>query len=293
MHLIKLLVTFEVKNLSEKNKESSTFYLVFPWAEGDLWHFWRKHDALEQRIPRCLWMAEQCFQLARALRCVHNERDIHLPKFLDVPENEHDLYGRHGDVKADNVLWYKRENDTLVIADFGLGRLHTRISRSNQTPKDLERSATYRAPEFDTEEGKISRACDIFSLGCMFLEFITWHLEGFKSVNKDFPEHRLEQDMYNFQSDTFFRIEKHPGNVRKPIIKPKIIEWIRRLKQNQYCSNYHVQFLDLIEKRMLHPNSGERIRSPELVRHLDLFATACRTDSSYYKDPVLSSQLPD
>ena len=279
-HLVKLLVTFEIK---QTGTESSTFYLVFPWAEGDLWHFWKMHQALDQRIPRCVWMAEQCHQLASALMYVHNEREKHLKSLDDVKDDEHDLYGRHGDVKADNVLYFETE-DILVMADFGLGRLHTKISRSNQDPKTLEKTATYRAPEFDTSQGKISRACDIFSLGCMFLEFATWYLVGWESVSKAFPNYRYEKDIYDFISDTFFRIEGSLGDLRTPIIKPKVLEWIRMLRQNPNCNQYLLDFLDLIEHRMLDPDSTTRIKSDALVRELDLYVRTCRTDSDYYKE---------
>ncbi|KAN0120383.1 kinase-like protein [Hyaloscypha variabilis] len=283
MHLIRLLVTFEVKRVSEKGHVSSTFYLVFPWAEGDLWHFWKMHQTLDDRIPRCVWMAEQCHLLAVALMYVHNERELHLRRFQDVKKEEHDLYGRHGDVKAENILYFKEEN-ILVIADFGLGRLHTKISRSNQDPKTLERTATYRAPEFDTTQGKISRSCDIFSLGCMFLEFVTWYLAGWDAVSEEFPNYRQEKDIYDFLSDTFFRIEGSPGDT-KATIKPKVLEWIQKLRRNSNCNQYVLDFLTLIEKRMLDPDSATRIRSDSLVRKLEVFSRACRTDSDYYKEP--------
>ena len=283
MHLIRLLVSFEVKRVSEKGNESSTFYLVFPWAEGDLWHFWKTHQTPNDRIPRCVWMAEQCHQLASALMYVHNEREKHLKSLDDVMDNEHDLYGRHGDVKAENVLYFETPN-ILVIADFGLGRLHTKISRSNQDPKTLERTATYRAPEFDTSQGRISRACDIFSLGCMFLEFVTWYLAGWNSVCDEFPNYRLEKDIHDFMSDTFFRIEGSPGDTKLPTIKPKVVEWIQKLRQNSNCNQYILDFLDLIENRMLDPDSTTRIRSDSLVHKLDLYVTTCRTDSEYYKE---------
>lgn len=283
MHLIRLLVTFEVKQVSEMGNESSTFFLIFPWAEGDLWHFWRMHQTPDDRISRCVWMAEQCYQLAMALRYVHNEREIHLRRLQDVKEDEHDLYGRHGDVKAENVLYFETAN-ILVMADFGLGRLHTKISRSNQDPKTLERTATYRAPEFDTSQGKISRACDIFSLGCMFLEFVTWYLAGWDSVCEEFPNYRLEKDIHDFMSDTFFRIEGSPGDTKMPTIKPKVVEWIQKLRQNSNCNQYILDFLDLIENRMLDPDSTTRIRSDSLVHKLDLYVTTCRTDSEYYKE---------
>ncbi|KAI0126970.1 kinase-like domain-containing protein [Xylariales sp. AK1849] len=261
-HLIKLLVSFEIKE-----QRSSVFYLVFPWADGDLWKFWKINSAKETRLPLCGWMADQCLELTKALQHVHNQRDRHIRRIPSIKEAEHELYGRHGDIKAENVLWF-REEGILVIADFGLGQLHTKISRSNGDPKTMEKTATYRAPEFDTPDGKISRASDIFALGCMFLEFITWYLEGFEVVNQDFPDYRGEEDMYNFITDTFFRIEETPNGKRFPVIKPKVTEWIKRLRQNRDCTNYIHDFLDLVEDRMLDPDSKTRCDSATVADKL-------------------------
>jgi serine/threonine protein kinase len=283
MHLIKLLVTFEIRQVSDE-RPRSTFYFVFPWAEGDLWNFWSMHQNPEERIARCLWMAEQCYELAAALMYVHNERQVHLKALEDVMEDEYDLYGRHGDVKAGNVLYFEGR-DILVMADFGLGRLHSKTSRSNEDPKTLEKTATYRAPEFDTVQGKISRASDIFSLGCMFLEFVTWYLLGWEAL-EEFPDYRLEKDRYDIQSDTFFRIEGDFGSLNRPAIKPKVVEWIRRLQRNPNCNQYILDFLDLIENKMLQPDATKRIKSGVLVKKLEFLARACRIDSSYFKEPL-------
>jgi hypothetical protein len=98
---------------------------------------------------------------------------------------------------------------------------------------------------------------------------------------------------YNFMSDTFFRIEGNPGDPGTPIIKPKVKEWIEKLKRNPKCSQYLLDFLDLIQSDMLHPDSQRRIKSPRLVDKLDLFLKTCRVDSSYYMESVSSSTYPN
>jgi serine/threonine protein kinase len=281
-HLIRLLVTFEITSA-----KGTTFYLVFPWAQGNLWDFWKTYQEINDRTSRCDWMANQSYGLAKALMEVHNERDRHLPEFDEIEDTQYELYGRHGDVKAENILWYKKD-DTLVMSDFGLGRLHSKLTRSGLDPKTIGGTETYRAPEFDTKEGRISRASDIFSLGCMLLEFVTWNLEGWQSVDDEFPNHRMEAELarLNFESDTFFQIEEGPKGQETPIIKHKVREWIDKLKQNPKCSYYHIQFLDLIEKRMLNPNPKDRIRSPALVDELEILARGCEIDEDYYLEPA-------
>ncbi|KAK3486965.1 kinase-like domain-containing protein [Neurospora crassa] len=273
-HLIKLLTTFSV---IEEDGGSEVFYLLFPWAEGNLWKYWKVHQPRNQqeRLTSALWMAQQCHQLARALLCVHNERQQTL-KLYEFPAGKDELYGRHGDIKAENVLYFESDG-MLVLSDFGLGRLHTKYSRSNADPKALEKSATYRAPEFDLARGRISRASDVFSLGCMFLEFVTWQILGYDAVYDEFPTYRMEEDItHGFESDIFFKVEGETA-----IIKPKVHEWMVRLKQHENASEYTKQFLDVIEK-MLSPYPKDRINVVKLESRLHLLRRKCETDTSYY-----------
>lgn len=226
-------------------------------------------------------MAEQCYELAKALAVVHNERIRQFRKF-DIQENQQELYGRHGDMKASNILWFSKD-DILTIADFGLGRLHSEISRSNQNPQATGNTATYRAPEFDIQAHSISRACDIFSLGCVFLEFVTWFLEGWESVHTEFPNYRLERDIYDFEADTFFAIENSRTPQEQAILKPKVKAWIDKLRNSPHCNQYITDFLDLIQEKILEPTTQRRIKSPELVNKLDCFRQACRSESDYCK----------
>ncbi|KAJ4416337.1 hypothetical protein N0V85_002319 [Neurospora sp. IMI 360204] len=273
VHLIKLLTTFSVEEEGRK-----TFYLVFPWAEGTLWDYWERNKLKDKhdRLTRTPWMAREIYEIARALQCVHNERRQHLKHYPGLSSGKDELYGRHGDIKAENILYFSGDN-TLVISDFGLGRLQTKYSRSNNNPKALEKSATYRAPEFDLTDGRISRASDVFSLGCMYLEFVTWYLKGYDAVSDEFPEYRMEKDAtWGFESDTFFTIENG-----KPIIKPKVQQWIEMLRKHKDASAYTDQFLDTIEK-MLAPASEGRIKISKLTQQLDLFRETCERDPSYY-----------
>lgn len=277
-HLIKLLVSFEIRTDRER-----TFYFLYPWADGNLWRFWESNDETETRRSLADWMALECYRLAQGLMHVHNERENGIRTMPSIPENEHELYGRHGDIKAENILWYRRQHNKLVISDFGLGRFHTKISRSNQDPKTLARTETYRAPEFDTPDGKISRKSDIFSLGCMFLEFMTWFLEGFASVDEEFVTFRTTPDNLGFNTDTFFSIRNEAGGIKTPIIKPQINEWIQRLRKNKRSTQYTQDFLDLV-KRMLEPEVKSRASSNDVVKRLHAISRTCRVDSSYARD---------
>ena len=66
---------------------------------------------------------------------------------------------------------------------------------------------SYRPPECDLKGGKIGQSYDIWTLGCLYLEFITWLLGGWELV-KAFEEKRMSFDPMwcDMDTDTFFEI---------------------------------------------------------------------------------------
>jgi serine/threonine protein kinase len=109
---------------------------------------------------------------------------LHNPKLL--PEYEDCgpgvlKYGKHGDIKPSNVLWFQSAgHGSLVVTDFGIGEFHGTNSRSNIPNKGLPNTPSYRPPECDIEGGRISCLFDVWGLGCLFLEMACWLLRGDK-----------------------------------------------------------------------------------------------------------------
>ncbi|KAI1799227.1 kinase-like protein [Daldinia bambusicola] len=301
-HMIQPLATFEVE---EPTVNGSTYYILFDWAEGNLNNFWETNDNPRPARYHCKWMSHELYSLCLALKCVHNERHEAL-KLIDTstlennllgkPHDAHELYGRHGDIKPDNVLWFRSPQSStssgdssltktisqLALSDFGLGRLHTKVSRSNQDPKNIARTETYRAPEFDLKHGKISRASDIFSLGCVFLEYVTWFLLGNKSATETFPNVRFNKDIYKFESDTFFNITTDVNGVERPILKESVKDWILQLQNHKDCTWYLHQLLEVIRDKMLEPERESRIHILELVEKMDVLRRGCEVSESFY-----------
>ncbi len=88
---------------------------------------------------------------------------------------------------------------SFVISDFGLTMFH-----HNKTVKasNLAGTRTYRPPEYDVQE-KVSQKCDIWSLGCVMLEFLIWYRRGWKGV-VDFQTDRIKEDNCEIPEDVFF-----------------------------------------------------------------------------------------
>ncbi|KAF5505070.1 putative cyclin-dependent kinase 8 [Colletotrichum siamense] len=184
-HLISLLATFE---------RSGIFYLIFPWAGADLKTYWEsKNPRPAYNVETVIWMAEQCGGLAEGLTRLH-QYETGLNDKTDSPKNEYlapnvflnggkdsgrpgPLYGRHGDIKPENILWFPDpkvpgHKGTLKISDFGLSELNSRYSKSQRS--QVPNSPGYRPPECDLRKKIIKQSYDIWTLGCLYLEFITW-----------------------------------------------------------------------------------------------------------------------
>jgi serine/threonine protein kinase len=139
------------------------------------------------------------------------------------------LYGRHGDIKPANVLLFNDPNEhdnigTLKLTDFGLAEFSALHSRSYKPKSKVATSPSYRPPECDLHNGVIGRSYDIWTLGCLYLEFITWLLGGWELI-EEFTEKRAAFDpmWHDIPTDTFFEIVKcsatgTPGAMIKPAV---------------------------------------------------------------------------
>jgi serine/threonine protein kinase len=137
-----------------------------------------------------LWSLRQCKAIASGLHMIHEYRStrnsIKASNGNPGMEEDDHLYGRHGDIKAANILWSVEEvlddsqcsnEGVLLMADFELMDSHNRLTKSQVRLDGITRSPTYEPPE-TVLHAKTSRACDIWSLGCVYLEFITWLVGG-------------------------------------------------------------------------------------------------------------------
>ena len=283
-HLIQILATFEVGSPDMNN---STWYFLFDWADGNLSDFWKNNKSLVRDHRILPWMAAQFYGLCQALQGVHNERLLTVKSFeLEEGSGGETLYGRHGDISPSNFLWFRSENEntpgTLTLADFGLGRLHRQVSRSAQDPNSIGRTATYRAPEFDLPgHALISRKADIFSLGCVFLEHVTWFFFGYEEIETR-SSARVETDVHQFLADTFFSKAASTGNGNQFVIKQSVIDLVHELKARGDCCLYLQELLDVILTMMLTPDHTKRTDVSRLTKKMHTFLQACKTDVKYY-----------
>lgn len=211
-------------------KYQDKYHLLFNWAEGgNLTDFWKRQSPSLTHDSIC-WLAQQCHGLADGLCGIHNAQ-ISVQELEDVdPQHElspidadadlddhNKIHGRHGDIKPDNILWFSDEENqykcgVLKITDFGVSAFHN-AKTTKQPAKDVPRTITYAAPEIEVsheeDESLVSRPFDIWSLGCVYLEFVTWILLGSEGV-LEFETRRMEEKVTRkrFQEDSFYSIHR-------------------------------------------------------------------------------------
>lgn len=155
-------------------KDSPEHNFLFPLADTTLSQV-LKNESNQTWIfhfPTDYSFFRQIYGLSSAIQSLHN--------FISDGDGL-ELLGCHYDLKPANILIDK---GTMLLADFGLSRLRPETSKSIFK----EGVGDYMAPEcepmLDGSFGKgiISRPSDIWSLGCVALESLTYHFGGFDAV---------------------------------------------------------------------------------------------------------------
>ncbi|KAK3995693.1 kinase-like domain-containing protein [Cladorrhinum sp. PSN332] len=265
-HLVKLLFTMELQELQYLTTEPSKceFYLVFPLATGDLNTLWNTNKPHTAKGPNetagfVRWVGKQCLGITEALNIVHG----FYPKDGTKSSKTNDpYYGIHADIKPANLLWFQdwRSADyhlgTIQLADFGISNFHHTDSRSNATL--LAHTRTYRAPEIELGQ-TISSSFDIWGLGCVFLEFISWVILGIPQKTKTehpvdaFSNARLSNSKTRdqmVQQDTFYRL--HTGrDSTSADLNPAVIQRIQEIHSHKNCTEFLHGFLDIVRSGML------------------------------------------
>lgn len=193
-------------------------HLILPWADGgSLADIWTNYSPPHIPIPPHVdfpvsphveippskplqhptwdcsdsWLLKECKGIAEALAATHNTGSVRQI---------------HADIKPENILCFFSEDSrtlslTLKLADFGeaVPLDHGAPIHTDMVPH----TKTYRPPP--SPDGLIGFNYDIWCLGCLFLDFITWFLKGRTAVEEfsDFREN--EGDDPHEIEDIFFK----------------------------------------------------------------------------------------
>ncbi|KAI6755658.1 hypothetical protein QX201_012296 [Fusarium graminearum] len=264
---------------------------IFPCASSDFDRYKETIDPPKGRHG-AMWLLAQLEGLIGAIDTIHDPRHLNLG-----PQGK---YGRHGDIKCDNILCFKNSlttDDVLVISDFGLSKLNSDKSRSNIPNATVPPVPGYRPPECDIEGGTISRAFDVWTIGCLFLELITWFLGG-PSYVKEFEEKRTTEFINGSKNSIFFTfrelVPSDPGGAKAVLVKPEVTEWILQLRQHPNCSPFLHEVLGIIERKMLVVLSTDKTRSSsgELCKEFERISRRCNSEREYTQGkPLIEEKL--
>ncbi|KAL2063167.1 hypothetical protein VTL71DRAFT_6239 [Oculimacula yallundae] len=299
-HLIKLLATY---------KYEGKYHLMFPYANANLRKYWDDRPLPKWNRNVVLWSLRQMAGIASGLLLVHNFKvtiplvasqgpgGVRMPKHVKLlVQDGEQWYGRHGDIKPENVLWFETDrgnqdpDGVLQIADFGLGRFHGRDSRSKVKPETVQTSPTYEPPECQLRM-PVSRAYDIWGLGCLYLEFVTWLIMGSVQI-EGFSDFRGRVATgTGIDDDNFFTII-NVGISQHAVVRRAVVEWVDKLHKHEKSSQLIHDLLNLIMKDLLVIQTSERCTASWLVQQLNALLLRAEGDVDYMLKPVQYSPKP-
>ena len=169
---------------------------------------------------------------------------------------------RHGDLKPENILRFienETDNDsdlcTLKIADMGLAKRHILATRErNGATTTIYASRQYEPPERDKAE-PLSRLYDVWSMGCIILDYIIWILYGNDELK------RFNKEIQNrSQIPRYFHIPEGDGTDKaEATISPDVQHWMEFIRtRDPECRKESAikDLLDLVETKLLVPSKS-------------------------------------
>ncbi|KAI9656046.1 MAG: hypothetical protein M1821_005107 [Bathelium mastoideum] len=212
---------------------------------GNLRNLWEATPKPQLTASTIQEVIKQLLGLAEALKAVH---------FLTSGGVYTGVSYRHGDLKPANILWFtdKGKLGTLKICDWGCAKntdvvtamRHNKISAGYATRR-------YEPPETETgvgsmllgsQEKEIFLLYDIWSMGCIILEFIVWlhyGIEGLEKFNKSMKGRMRDDSPFYQFSDR--------GGEKQARVHNVVKYWMDYMAQDPSCTAGAAALGDLLE----------------------------------------------
>jgi tetratricopeptide (TPR) repeat protein len=169
-HFIKHDVPNVVRVLTVEEHEGETVLVMEYCAGGSLESRLKKDGALP--VDEAVRVA---LEILEALAAVHKKTGV-----------------VHRDIKPSNILF--TADGRARLGDFGLAQTRESKGRSDGTAEGHPGTPGYMAPEQERTRGRLNRRSDLYAMGCLLFEMLTWELyqdcrPGTKasSLNADVP----------------------------------------------------------------------------------------------------------
>ena len=263
---------FHLTELYWAFRRENTHYMIFPWAEGgSLGDFWQKDPKTFTATELNQWMEKNIIGLLGAICLLHEIGFSHgdlkpdnILVFSDAEkpeERDYSYYFSWAEDDGTSTVLLPRELGILKITDFGTARENWNATMARTRDANaLTGAQRYAPPEFDRNElehnSPRSRLYDIWSMGCVLLEFITWACYGRNGVQRLCS--RLEEP-YPGRFWTY-------GDNRQKTLHPYVRHQFRKLKRrledtgtdnewlkwvNKGLREYLLQLLEVVRTQML------------------------------------------
>lgn len=200
-------------------------WLLFDYAEHDLWHIIKFHRAAKANKKQVLVSKGMVKSL--------------LYQILDGIHYLHSNWVLHRDLKPANILVMGEgpERGRVKIADMGFARLFNAPLKPLADLDPVVVTFWYRAPELLLGARHYTKAIDIWAIGCIFAELLTsepiFHCrqEDIKTSN---PYHHDQLDrIFNVMG---FPQEKDWEDIRKMPEHPTLLKDFKRSNSYSSCS---------------------------------------------------------
>lgn len=264
-HLIKHLATFT---------RHTKHFVIFPWANGGtLATFWLKQDTHLKDKHLIIWCLQQMLGMSEAIKALHT------------------VNCRHGDMKPENILHFTRpDGGIFVVADVGVSKTHEKatLARAGLGTETRATTPSYEAPEaFMKGSAPRARRFDMWSIGCIFLEFALWILHDMQAINTFHDaRHAPYFEFYLLNRDS-------SESPRKPAIHPTVSRAFEVLRNDPRCASGTIfqDFINFIEARLLQVDVEQRAGADELVDKLRSILRAAQSDPTRLLNNV--DRVPD
>lgn len=135
-------------------------------------------------------------------------------------------------------------------------------------------------------QSPVSRAYDIWTLGCVHLEFITWLLKRNAHIGT-FSEWRGNIAASNdIDDDKFLTLLGESDNGPEATVRHQVKKWVEQLHEHERCSQLIHDLLDLIMRELLLIDSNKRMKAFDLDREMKFYHIRASTDKEYMLKPV-------
>lgn len=263
-------------------------YCVFPWADGgNLLNFWESRDSYHDRsviatrhIPD---IVNQLVGLAGALARLHN-----------FTQGKSGGY-RHGNLTPENILVFDSKSHNSLgiwkIAGLGLGKYHMIASGDRVYVTSNSRAGTisYQPPESLTAKvAPTSRRYDIWFMGCIILQLLTWLLYGTRKIDE--LTRNAQSVIAKGESSYWTASWNERRGYHNIRIHSSVRSHMAQMKHDSQGSRALRDLLSIVENKLLVvqlprkaaiPEWGRRTNSADLHESLKRIQAACK-DQRYW-----------